>query len=90
MSEFTSLNVLDTSSSFDKEYSAFNEWDKVPPTVPMLEINSFSHYNDIFQSQDPLKQAYKFQFEPMKINQSNVHFVNLTMLMLFSPRWNLR
>lgn len=76
MSEFANLDMMDTSSSFDKEYSSLTQFDAVSqPATQVLDINSFSHSSDIFQMQDPLKHAYRFEFEPMSINQWNSHHV---------------
>ncbi|WP_368503165.1 hypothetical protein AB3N04_12965 [Alkalihalophilus sp. As8PL] len=73
MSEFNLFPTVDLHSPFDKDFASPSDFG--PAEVPMLEINAFQKTQDIFHSQDPLKQAYRFQFEPLNVKLENAHFV---------------
>ncbi|TKD70765.1 hypothetical protein [Pseudalkalibacillus hwajinpoensis] len=74
MGEFNSFDIVDVSSAFDQDYGLSTGYESTDfGEITVLDTNSFSGTNDVFHTSDPLKHAYKFQFEPLDLG--NLHFV---------------
>jgi hypothetical protein len=86
MSEYNQQHV---SNSFDHDFGQSNNHlvvhDHHNANIHHHEITSLSHHhglgtydssNDFLDFQDPLKHAYKHQFQPLTLDLGNTHFVN--------------
>jgi hypothetical protein len=83
MSEF---NLAPVSDSFDHDFGQSNELvvhdthhdvgNLHDSLVGQNGISTYDGSNDFMDYQDPLKHAYKHQFQPLIMDLSNTHFVN--------------
>jgi hypothetical protein len=82
-------NVQPVSDSFDQDYgqstnhlsvqdhhNVFPQHHDITSLTHHHGLNSYDSSNDFLNYQDPLKHAYKHQFQPLTLDIGNTHFVN--------------
>lgn len=71
-------NLQQVSDSFDHDFGQSNNHLVVPDHHNILNdhhgLGTYDNSNDFLDYQDPLKHAYKHQFQPLTMD--NIHFVN--------------
>ncbi|WP_100405543.1 hypothetical protein [Bacillus solitudinis] len=73
MSEYNVVDVPQTDTSFDRDY-AYQELDETFAGY-VMEVQTVTFTHEVFSMQDPLKHAYKFDFEPLEMDIKDRHFV---------------
>lgn len=76
-------NLLPISDSFDYDFGqndhSLTNYDQQHDVTTLLDNHGYNTYdssNDFLDYQDPLKHAYKHQFQPLTLDLGNTHFVN--------------
>lgn len=80
-------NLFTVSNSFDQDFGSSNELmvhdssqalglEHDLTSIQNNGIFAYDYSNDFMDYQDPLKHAYKHQFQPFVLDVGNTHFVN--------------